>query len=113
MTQEAAGEHDRCEIRLDHQRLAHRLHDDHGLDRARAEAAIGLGERQAEQALLGELLPGRLAPARLRRAVLLALLEVVEVVQQAFHAILEKPLLLGQIEIHFYSLDFLQSRRLR
>ena len=72
MAQEAAAEHDRREIRLDHQRLAHRLHDDHGLDRAGAEAAVGFRERQAEQALLGEFVPDRVAPAALLRAVFLA-----------------------------------------
>ena len=98
--QEAAADHDGGEIRLQHQRLAQRLHHDHGLDRAGAEAAVVFRERQAEQALLGELAPDRLAPAALLRRVFLARVEVVGVVQQPVDAILEKPLLLGQIKIH-------------
>ena len=100
MAQEAAADHDGREIRLQQQRLAQRLHHDHGLDRAGAEAAVVFRERQAEQALLGELAPDRLAPAALLGAVLLARLEVVGVVQQPVDAFLEKPLLLGQIKIH-------------
>ena len=98
--QEAAADHDGRQIRLQHQRLAHRLHHDHGLDRAGAEAAVVFRERQAEQALLGELAPDGFAPAALLRHVLLARVEIVGVVQQAVDAFLEKPLLLGQIKIH-------------
>ena len=101
MAQEAAADHDGGEIRLQHQRLAERFHHDHGLDRAGAEAAIVFGERQAEQALLGELAPDAPAPAALLRAVFLARVEVVGISQQAVDAFLEKPLLLGQIKIHF------------
>ena len=67
MAQEAAAEHDGREIGLQHQRPAERLHHDHGLDRAGAEAAIGFRERQAEQALFGELAPDGFAPAVLLR----------------------------------------------
>ena len=69
--------------------------------RAGAEAAIVFGERQAEQALLGELAPDRFAPAALLRHVFLALVEIVGIGQQPVDAFLEKPLLLGQIKIHF------------
>src|SRR5438477_3780275 len=103
MAQEAAAEHHGRKIWLQHQRPAERFHDDAGFDGAGAETAVGLGEGQAEQALLRELLPDRVAPAFLGGAVLLALLEIVGVAQQPVDAILEKPLLLGQIEIHFYS----------
>src|SRR5262249_44880745 len=82
------------------QRLAERLHHDHGLDRAGAEAAVVFGEGKTEQALLGELAPHRLAPAALLLHVLLALLELVSIGQQPVDALLEKALLLGQIEIH-------------
>ena len=105
MAQKAAGDHDRCQIRLQHQRLADRFHHDHGFDRAGAEAAVVFRERQAEQALLGELAPDGLAPAALFRAVLLARVEIVGIVQETVDAFLEKPLLLGQIKIHvLYSL---------
>ena len=81
MAQEAAADHDGRQIRLQHQRLAERLHHDHGLDRAGAEAAIGFRERQAEQALLGELAPDGLAPAALLLLVFLARIEIVGVGQ--------------------------------
>ncbi len=98
--QEAAADHHGCQIRLQHQRLAQRLHHDHGLDRAGAEAAVVFGERKPEQALFGELAPEAFAPAALLRHVFLALLELVGAAQEAVDAFLEKPLLLGQIKIH-------------
>src|SRR2546421_391459 len=100
MAQEAAADHHRRQIRLQHQRLAERLHHDHGLDRAGAKAAIGFRERQAQQALLGELAPDGLAPAALLLLVLLARIEIVGIGQQTVDAFLEKALLLGQIKIH-------------
>ena len=75
--QEAAADHHGWQIGLQHQRLAERLHHDHGFDRAGAEAAVVFGERQPEQALFGELVPGAFAPAALLRHVFLALLEFV------------------------------------
>ncbi len=101
MAQEAAGDHHGGQIRLEHQRAAHRLHHDHGLDPAGAEAAIVFGKGQAEQALLGELAPHRSAPAALLRHVLLAGFEIIGVGQQAIDALFQEPLLLGQIKIHF------------
>jgi hypothetical protein len=88
-----------------YQRLAERFHHDHGLDRTGAEAAVGLGEGQTQQALLGELAPERFAPAALLLHVLLARIEVVGIRQQPVDAFLEKPLLLGQIKIHVRSLN--------
>ena len=102
MTQEAAGDHDRRQIRLQHQRLAQRFHDDHRLDSAGAEAAVGFREGQAEQALLGELAPDGFAPATLLLHVFLPLLKLVRIGEQAVDAIFEEALLLGQIEIHFF-----------
>ena len=105
MAQEAAGDDDGGQIWLQHQRLAHRLHHDRGLDRAGAEAAVFFRERKAEQALFGKLAPDGLAPAALLGAVFLARVEVVAIVQETVDAFLEKPLLLGQIKIHVvYSL---------
>ncbi len=101
MAEEAAGDHDSRDIRLQHQCLAERFHDDHGLHGAGAEAAVFLGEGKAEQALLGELAPDRFAPAALFLHVFLALLELVGIGEQPVDAIFEEPLLLGQIEIHF------------
>ena len=101
MAQEAAADDDGGEIRLQHQRAAHRLHHDHDLGRAGAEAAVFFRERQAEQALFGKLAPDGFAPAALLRHVFLAAIEVVGIAQEALDAFLEKPLLLGQIKIHF------------
>ena len=100
VAQEAAADHHRRQIRLQHQRLAERLHHDHGFDRAGAEAAIGFREGKPEQALLGELAPDGLAPAALLLHVFLARIEIVGVGQETIDAFLEKPLLLGQIKIH-------------
>jgi hypothetical protein len=106
VAQEAAADHDRGQIRLEHQRLAERFHHDHGLDTAAAEAAIGLREGQAEQALLGKLAPDGLAPAALLLHVFLAALEIIGIGQQAVDAVLEKPLLLVQIKIHFFASSY-------
>src|SRR6185312_16640091 len=103
MAQEAAADHDSSEIGLEHERAAERLHHDHGFHAAATEAAILLGKRQAQQALLGELAPDGLAPAALLLHVFLALFEFVGVGQETVDALLEKTLLLGQIEIHFSS----------
>ena len=56
----ATGHHPgstRGKIRLQHQAAAEGFHHDHGLDRATTEAAMRLGEWQAEQAEFGILLP--------------------------------------------------------
>ena len=55
VAQEAAAQHDSGEIRLEHKRAAERFHDDHGLDRAAADAAVLFGKRHAEQAKLGDI----------------------------------------------------------
>ena len=67
---------------------------------AAAEAAMALGERQAEQAELGILRPQLAAPALGLCRIGLALLEVVAVADQPVDAVLEQPLLVAQIEIH-------------
>ena len=100
VAQKAAGDHDGRQVGLQHHRLAERLHHDHGLDRAGAKAAIGFRERQAQQALLGELAPDGLAPAALLLLIFLARIEIVGVGQETVDAFLEKALLLGQIKIH-------------
>src|SRR6202035_1557787 len=106
MTQQPTADDHRREVRLDHERAAQRLHYNHGLDRAGAEATVALCERQAEQALLGEAAPDRLAPAARLFHVFLARIEIIGVAEQPIDAFLEKPLLLRQIEIHFCFLDY-------
>ena len=75
VAQDAAAENDGREIGLQRERAAERLLDQHGLDRAAAEAAVGFGERRAEQAEFGILAPELLAEAERARAVGLAALE--------------------------------------
>ena len=57
VAQHAAAEHDRRQIRLQDERAAEGLLDQHRLDRAAAEAAISFGERRAEQAEFRVLAP--------------------------------------------------------
>src|SRR5258708_8742990 len=52
-----SAEDDAGEIGLEHQAAAERFHHDHAVDRRAAEAAVTLGERQAEQADIGIALP--------------------------------------------------------
>src|SRR5262249_5555432 len=61
---------------------------------------------KAEQALLGKLAPDGPAPATLLLHVFLALLKLVGVGEHAVDAVLEQPLLLGQIEIHLFFPDY-------
>ena len=97
---ESAAEHDRREIGLQRERAAERLHDDHGLDRPAAEAAVLLPERQAEQTKLGILRPELRAPAFRALAVALARFEVVAVRQQPLDTVLEQALLFAEVEVH-------------
>ena len=71
-------------VGLDDQRLAERLHHQHHVDRAAAEAAVLLGERQAEQAHLGEALPtpSRCSPSA-EATILRARVEVVVLAREA------------------------------
>jgi len=103
--QHAAGQNDCREIGLEHKVLPEALEDQHGLDRPAAEAAILFGERQAEDAKLGELRPDPGAPATGERGDLLALLEAVGVGEEALHRVLQELLFFGEIEIHGGSLS--------
>src|SRR5208282_2074710 len=100
MAQKPAAEHHCREERFERQRTAEGLHRDHRLDRAPGRAAILLRERQPEQPEPGVLRPQLAAPALRALRVDLALLERVAVTDQAVEALLEKPLLLGQVKIH-------------
>ena len=61
-SQQAAADHHGVEVGLDDQCLADLLHDDHGLDRAAAQAAHGFVERRAQDAqVVGEAAPERRA----------------------------------------------------
>ena len=95
------GQHHCGDVRFDHQRAAELFHDQHGLDRSAAEAAILFSERQPEQAEFGELRPQRRAPAVRLLQVALARLEAVVVRHQAGDAVGQQPLVVGEIEIHY------------
>ena len=73
----------------------------HRLDRSAAEAAIGLGKGQAQDAELGILRPQVARPAIGGLHVFLAVLEAVLRGQQLAQAVLQQPLVFGEIEIHF------------
>ena len=64
--EKSTADDDGLEIRLDNERLADLLHDDHVFDRAAAEAAVFLRERCAEDTeFLGEGFPDVRVPAAL------------------------------------------------
>ena len=99
--QEAAAENDAGQIWLQHQPAPERFHHDHGLDRAAAAAALGLGKRQTEQAEFGEGGPQRgTEPVRLARDGGAVGEVAVMVGNQALDAVLQQALLVGEIEVH-------------
>ena len=105
MAQHAAAQHDGGEIRLDGQRPAEGLGDDHGLGEALAEPAVLFGERHGEQPQVCILLPqgGTVALGLLHVAQ--ALVEIaVGVGEQPLDAVLQLALLVVEIEIHGPSL---------
>ena len=99
-THRGAAQHHGRQIRLQDQRAAERLHHQHDLDRAAAEPAVLLGERQAEQAEFGVLRPQRGAPAARLLEVVLALIERVAVGHQPIDAVLQQALFVGEGEVH-------------
>jgi hypothetical protein len=97
----AAAQHDGRQERLQDQALSELLHDDHGLDRAAAVAAIFFREGHAEPAQLGELRPVLGQPAALGGDDLAAVLERVLVANEALGSLLELLLFVGKGQIHF------------
>jgi len=97
---EAAGENDGGEIRLERERPADPFHHDHGLDRPAARAAILFVERQAEEAKLGIALPQPEAPAARLLHEAPPRLERIKVGEQPLHAILQNLLLFAQRKVH-------------
>jgi hypothetical protein len=87
-------------VGLERQHSAQRLHHDQRVHRATAETAIGLGERQAQQAELGVLRPERCAVAGGFGQMRMALLEAAAIGEQSRHAVLQHELLFGEIEVH-------------
>jgi hypothetical protein len=91
---------DGLDQRLDDQRLAAGLQGRHQVDRAAAEAAVGLGQRERGQAQLGEGGPDRVADAGVGADDRLALVEVVGVGQVAADRVGQLLLLFGVVEVH-------------
>jgi uncharacterized circularly permuted ATP-grasp superfamily protein len=96
----AAADHDRLHERLDHERFAELFHDDHGIDRAAAKAAILFRERRREQTKLRELLPVLRLPAFVAARDLLEILEGVVVREKLRDGVAQKRLFFGEREIH-------------
>ena len=99
--QKPAREDDGGEIRLQRERAAERLHDQHRLDGAAAKTAVLLGEGDAEQAELRILAPEVLAESQRRRAIGLAALEAVAILHQPRDVVGDEALFLVEIEVHF------------
>jgi hypothetical protein len=97
---EAAAEAHRGQIGLHEQTFADRLHDQHHVDGGPAEATVRLGERQAEQAHLGDGPPHVVAPARRRGEDLGARIEAVVGGDEALDGLGQQRLLLAQLEVH-------------
>ena len=94
------ADHDGGEIGLGDQPAAERFHQDAGLDRAAAEPAIGLGDRQRQPAELGELLPDRGAEAERIVGDPAAVIGVVGFGDEAVGAFAQQALLVAQGEVH-------------
>lgn len=97
---QAAGEHDRLDERLDHEMATEFLHDDHGRQRPAAEAAGVLGERRGEQTQFGEGFPMLAAPAFFARHDLAPRVEAIQVAQLALDAGSQQFLLFRELDIH-------------
>ncbi len=98
--QEAAAGHRGAHPRLQRQHAAEGFHDDHGLDRPAADAAIVLGEGQGKQTHLRVLLPHVAGVAFGSGHVALAFLETVAVGKKPLELVLQQGLFFGKIEIH-------------
>jgi len=96
----AAAQHDGRQEGLEHQAFAELLHDDHGLDRTAAVAAVGLGKGHAEPAELGHLRPILRQEALLGRDDLAPVLESVLVAHEALRRVLQLLLFVGQGQVH-------------
>ena len=96
---QATGQH-RSKDRLDHERLAERLHRTHQVDGTTADTTSRFRKRNREHAHFSELLPDCVACTRLRLDHLLAILESIGVVQESTDGFGEQPLFFIEFEIH-------------
>ena len=101
----AAAQHDGRQERLQHQAFAELLHDDHGLDRTAAVAAILFREGHAEPAQLGHLRPVLRQPALFGGGDLAAVLESVLVANEALRGVLQLLLFVGKGQVHLFFLQ--------
>ena len=100
----AAAQHDGRQERFQHQAFAELLHDDHGLDRTAAVAAILFREGHAEPAQLGHLRPVLRQPALFGGGGDLApVLEGVLVTNEALRGVLQLLLFVGKGQVHLSS----------
>jgi hypothetical protein len=100
VAEEAAPQHHRAEVGLDHQAAAEFFHDDHGFDRTAAEAAEIFRERCAEQAQLSEGRPVLVVPAAVALRDRAAIVERVVVLHELLHAVAQQRLFFGEGKIH-------------
>ena len=96
----AGADHDGREIGFGDQAAAERFHQDAGLDRAGAEPAIGLRDRQRQPAEIGELFPDLAAEAERIARDAAAVIGVIGLGDEAVDAFAQQPLLVAQGEVH-------------
>ncbi len=97
---QAGADHHRREIGFGNQPAPKGFHHDAGLDRAGAEPAIFLRNRQRQPAEIGELLPDRGAEAeRIARAAA-AVIGVIGFRNEAVDTFAQQALLVAEVEVH-------------
>ena len=94
------ADHDGCKIGLRDQAAAERFHQDAGFDRAGAEPAIGLADRQRQPAEVGELFPDVGAETKRIAGNAAAVIGVIGPGDEAVDAFAQQALLVAQGKVH-------------
>src|SRR6185369_927546 len=94
------ADHDGGKVRLGDETAAERFHQDADFDRAAAEPAMGLGDRQRQPAEIGELLPQIGAEAEWLACDLAAVIGGIGFADEAVDTFAQQPLLVAQGEVH-------------
>ena len=94
------ADHDGGEIRLGDKPAPERFHQDADLDRAAAEPAMGLGNRQRQPAEIGELLPDVGAEAERIAGDLAAVIGGIGLADEAVGTFAQQPLLVARGKVH-------------
>ena len=94
------ADHDGREIGLGDQAAPERFHQDADLDRAAAEPAMGLGDRQRQPAEIGELLPDIGAEAERIAGDLAAVIGGIGLADEAVGTFAQQPLLVAWGKVH-------------